>query len=83
MLWGMGISDAIFQKKFCLAKSGGPFEFSNFLEKLQNTKMLISRKLQDRVISIFVSPNMVAILNFQIFRKNHNTKCLYLDNCAR
>ena len=28
-------------KKFCLAKNGGHFEFS---QKLQNTKMLISQK---------------------------------------
>ena len=33
-----------FQKIFCLAKNGGHFEFSKFSQKLQNTKMLISRK---------------------------------------
>ena len=30
-----------FEKKFCLAKNGGHFEFSNFSQKLPNTKMLI------------------------------------------
>ena len=34
-----------FQKKICLTKTGGHFEFSNFSQKLQNTKMLISQKL--------------------------------------
>ena len=29
---------------------------------------------------IFVSPKMVAILNFQTFCKTQ--KCLYLENCA-
>ena len=33
-----------FSKNFCLAKNGGHFEFSNFSQKLQNIKMLISRK---------------------------------------
>ena len=33
-----------FEKNFCLAKNGGHFEFSNFSQKLQNIKMLISRK---------------------------------------
>ena len=33
-----------FSKKFCLTKNGGHFEFSNFSQKLQNTKMLISGK---------------------------------------
>ena len=33
-----------FQKKNFLAKNGGHFEFSNFSQKLQNIKMLISRK---------------------------------------
>ena len=37
-------SHAYFQKKFYLAKNGGHFEFSNFSQKLQNIKMLISRK---------------------------------------
>ena len=37
-------SHANFQKKFCLAQNGGHFEFSNFLQKLQNIKMLISQK---------------------------------------
>ena len=32
------------QKNFCLAKNGSHFEFSKFSQKLQNTKMLISRK---------------------------------------
>ena len=36
-------SHANFQK-ICLAKNGGHFEFSNFSQKLQNIKMLISRK---------------------------------------
>ena len=31
-------------KKFCLAEYGGHFEFSNFSQKLQNTKMPLSRK---------------------------------------
>ena len=31
-----------FSKYFCLAKYSGHFEFLNFLQKLQNTKMLIS-----------------------------------------
>ena len=30
-----------FLKKICFTKNGGHFEFSNFLQKLQNTKMLI------------------------------------------
>ena len=34
----------IFEKKFCLTKNGGHFEFSKFSQKLQNIKMLISRK---------------------------------------
>ena len=33
-----------FSKNFCLAKNGGHFEFSKFSQKLQNIKMLISRK---------------------------------------
>ena len=37
-------SHANFQKNFCLAKNGGHFEFSNFSQKLQNIKMLISQK---------------------------------------
>ena len=36
-------SHAYFQK-ICLVKSGGHFEFSNFSQKLQNIKMLMSRK---------------------------------------
>ena len=35
---------SLFSKNFCLAQSGGHFQFSNFSQKLQNTKMLISRK---------------------------------------
>ena len=35
-------SHATFQKNFVSPKNGGHFEFSNFLQKLQNTKMLIS-----------------------------------------
>ena len=40
------INKHIFWKNFCLAKTGmlNHFEFSNFSQKLQNTKMLISRK---------------------------------------
>ena len=34
-----------FQKNICLAKNGTNFQFSNFSQKLQKTKMLISRKL--------------------------------------
>ena len=30
--------------KFCLTQNGGHFEFLKFSQKLQNTKMLISRK---------------------------------------
>ena len=39
-------SDALglVSKIFCLGKNGGHFEFSNFSQKLQNIKMLISRK---------------------------------------
>ena len=33
-----------FSKKKSVAHNGGHFEFSNFSQKLQNTKMLISRK---------------------------------------
>ena len=42
-----------FQKKFCLAKNGGYFEFSNFLQKLQNLlqMLIISKTVLDRVIS--------------------------------
>ena len=37
-------SHAYLKKRICLAKNGGHFEFSNFSQKLQNIKMLISRK---------------------------------------
>ena len=37
-----------FSKYFCLAKYSGHFEFLNFLQKLQNTKMLILKTVLDR-----------------------------------
>ena len=37
-------SHAYLKKKICLAKNGGHFKFSNFSQKLQNIKMLISWK---------------------------------------
>ena len=33
-----------FSKNFCPAKNGGHFEFSNFSQKSQNTKMLVLEK---------------------------------------
>ena len=69
---------------------GSHFEFSNFSQKKQNTKMLISEIFDPQGISIPIfkkkcaSPKMAAILNFRIFRKNCKTqKCLYLENHAR
>ena len=78
-----------FSKKLCLAENGGHFEFSNFSQKLQNTKMLVSRKpceMPSQFSKIFVSPKMEAILNFRIFRISKTVqpqKCLYLENRAR
>ena len=41
-----------FQKKICLTKTGGHFEFQNFSQKLQNTKnAYISKTVLDRAIS--------------------------------
>ena len=59
-----------FQKKFCLSKNGGHFEFSNFSQKLQNIKMLISRKpLLVRAISTKILTYRVSLqsshANFQ------------------
>ena len=47
-----------FQKKICPTKNGGHFEFSKFSWKLQNTKVLVSRKLCqiERIWQNFWSP---------------------------
>ena len=37
-----------FSKKFCLAKNGAHFEFSNFSQKLQNRNACISKTVLDR-----------------------------------
>ena len=58
------------------------------LDRLISTKFLTHRvSLQSSHLNfqnIFVSPKMVAILNFLIFHKKCKTqKCLYLENRAR
>ena len=51
-----------FKKNFCLTKNGGHFEFSNILQQLQSTKMLISRKaVLDKAISMkFYDPQGIS-----------------------
>ena len=60
-----------FQKNFCLAKNGGHFEFSKFSQKLQNTKMLISKSVLDRAISTkFLTHRVSVHSSYPSFQKN-------------
>ena len=53
-----------------------------YLRKAISSPLMLSVKYTLRQLSkIFVSPKMVAIFNFQRFRKTQ--KCLYLENRAR
>ena len=71
-----------FEKKFSLAKNGGHFEFSNFSQKLQNIKMLISKTLLDRAISTKFLTRRVSLqsshANFQT--KNFSQKMAAILN---
>ena len=69
------------------------FHKNAYISKTVLDRAISTKFLTQRVISVenlsqfsknFVSPNMAAILNFRIFRKNCKTqKCLYLENRAR
>ena len=57
-----------FSKMFCPAKNGGYFQFSNFSQKSQNTKMLVSRKSCD-CGKIFNPQGICEDYTFSIFNK--------------
>ena len=61
-----------FEKKICLAKNGGHFEFSNFSQKLQNIKnAYISKTLLDRAISTkFLTHRVYLQSSHANFQKN-------------
>ena len=65
-------SHANFQKKFCLAKNGGHFEFSDFCAKIAKHK---NANFQTKNFS----QKMAAILNFRIFRKITKHKNAYIS----
>ena len=71
-----------------LAKHKNAYISKTVLDRAISTKFLAHRVSQQSTHfnfqKTFVSPKMMAILNFRIFRKNRKTqKCLYLENRVR